>query len=125
MEQKNVKKTMAPYSVVTLVLGICAIIFNFVFIGIACGIVGLIFANKGLAQYKRIPENYTGKDMLIAGKITAIVGIILGMISIINGIISIMMTAFVLSQYDSIIDSIFNNVFSLIEHIELLIERHK
>ena len=83
MEEKNVTKKTAPYSVAALVLGICSIVLGCGFVGLVCGIVGLVLANKGLVQYNEDPSLYTDNKMLNAGKITSIIGIVFGAIAVI------------------------------------------
>lgn len=77
------KKKTAPNSVLVLVLGIISIAFNSKFIGLILGIVGLIYANKGLKDYNATPELYKGNGMLNIGKIASIIGIILGCIALV------------------------------------------
>lgn len=68
----------APYSIYALILGIVSC-FTFLLygIGLIFGIMGLIYANKGLNQYNECPKRYTSKSKLEIGKITSIIGIIL------------------------------------------------
>ena len=73
-------KKSAANSVAALVLGITSIVFAYGFIGIAFGILGLILANEGLAQYKKDPSSYSSTSMLNAGRIVSIIGIILSSI---------------------------------------------
>lgn len=74
----EIQKQNAPYAVATLVLGICSLVFGCIFVGLACGIVGVILAKKGLAEYNTNPNIYGGYGMLNAGKICSIIGIVLG-----------------------------------------------
>ena len=68
-------------------LGICSLLFGCFFVGLICGIVGVILANKGLSVYATNPNNYNGYGMLKAGKITSILGIVFGSIYVIYYII--------------------------------------
>lgn len=73
MEQQFNQKKDAPYSVLALVMGILSLTCG----GFICGIIGLVFANKGLAEYNQNPELYKGSGMLTAGRIMSIIGIVL------------------------------------------------
>lgn len=66
-----------PNAVASLVLGICSIVFSCFFIGLICGIIGLVLANKGIKCYNLSPEQYMGNGMLNAGRILSIIGIVL------------------------------------------------
>lgn len=85
----EIKKT-APNSVAALVLGICSIVFGCFFVGLICGIIGLIMAKNGLNSYNSSPEEYDGNGMLKAGKITSIIGIVLGSLYIIYYIFAVL-----------------------------------
>ena len=76
------QKLNAPYAVASLVLGICSILTSCLVVGLVCGIIGLVLANKGLATYKSCPGAYDGSGLLKAGKVTSIIGIVFGSISI-------------------------------------------
>ena len=80
-------KQNAPYAVAALVLGICSIVFGCMFVGLVCGIIGLVLAKKGTDAYNAAPDQYTGEGMLKAGKITSIIGIILSALYIVYWII--------------------------------------
>jgi hypothetical protein len=77
MEQQFNQKKEAPYSTLALVMGILSLTCG----GFICGIIGLIFANKGLAEYNQNPELYKGQGMLTAGRVMSIIGIPVGVIS--------------------------------------------
>ena len=85
----EIQKQNAPYAVAALVLGICSLLFGCFFIGLVCGIIGLVLANKGLATYQTNPDLYSGYGMLKAGKITSILGIIFGAIYVFYYIIAV------------------------------------
>lgn len=74
---QEIQKT-APNAVAALVLGICSLLFGCFFVGLICGIVGLVLANKGVQIYRRSPETYSGYGMLNAGRIMSIIGIVFG-----------------------------------------------
>ncbi|MBO4613999.1 MAG: DUF4190 domain-containing protein [Bacteroidales bacterium] len=80
-------KQNAPYAVAAMVLGICSIVFGCMFVGLICGIIGLVLAKKGTEAYNEAPDQYTGEGMLKAGKITSIIGIILSALYIVYWII--------------------------------------
>jgi len=80
----------APYAVASLVLGICSLVFSCFFVGLVCGIIGLILANKGFAEYDAHPDLYKGPGMLKAGKITSIIGIVLGALYILYYVIVVL-----------------------------------
>ena len=76
-----------PYSIASLVLGICSIVFSCAFLGLVCGIVGLILANNGFKAYRLHPEDYSGTGMLQAGKVTSIIGVVLGALYVVYWIV--------------------------------------
>ncbi|MBO7651548.1 MAG: DUF4190 domain-containing protein [Bacteroidales bacterium] len=83
----QIQKQNAPYAVAALVLGICSIVFGCFFVGLICGIVGLVLAKKGTDAYNAAPDQYTGEGMLKAGKVTSIIGIILSALYIVYWVI--------------------------------------
>lgn len=85
----EIQKQNAPYAVAALVLGICSLLFGCFFVGLVCGIVGLVLANKGLDTYQSNPASYSGYGMLKAGKVTSILGIIFGAIYVVYYIIAV------------------------------------
>ncbi len=85
----EIQKQNAPYAVAALVLGICSLLFGCFFVGLVCGIVGLVLANKGLDTYQSNPAIYSGYGMLKAGKVTSILGIIFGAIYVVYYIIAV------------------------------------
>lgn len=71
-----------PNSTAVLVLGICSIFPGCIclgIIGIVCGIIALVLANKGMAFYNSNPNNYSiaSFNNLKAGKVCAIIGLCL------------------------------------------------
>lgn len=80
-------KAQLPNSTAVLVLGICAIVFSCFFVGLICGIVGLVLANKGRMMYKENPNLYDGYGMLNAGWIMSIIGVVLGGLYVVYAII--------------------------------------
>ena len=79
MEQQFNQQEEDPNSTLALVMGILSLTCG----GFICGIIGLIFANKGLAEYDKNPALYKGKGMLTAGKIMSIIGISISAVVII------------------------------------------
>ncbi|MEE1112927.1 MAG: CCC motif membrane protein [Bacteroidales bacterium] len=77
-QQFNQQQTDAPHSTLSLIMGILSLTCG----GFICGIIGLIFANKGLKEYNQNPDLYKGKGMLTAGKVMSIIGIVLSVIVI-------------------------------------------
>lgn len=67
----------APYSNYALILGIVSCFTSVFLIGLIFGIMGLVYANKGLNQYNECPQRYTSKSKLEIGKITSIIGIVI------------------------------------------------
>lgn len=67
----------APYSNYALILGIVSCFTSIFLIGLIFGIMGLVYANKGLNQYNECPQRYTSKSKLEIGKITSIIGIVI------------------------------------------------
>jgi hypothetical protein len=67
----------APYSNYALILGIVSCFTSVFLIGLIFGIMGLVYANKGLNQYNECPQRYTSKSKLEIGKITSIIGLVI------------------------------------------------
>ena len=80
-------KTQLPNATAVLVLGICSIVFSCFFIGLICGIIGLVMASKGRTMYRENPNLYDNYGQLNAGWIMSIIGTILGGLYIIYFII--------------------------------------
>ena len=87
-QQQNFQpKETLPNATAVLVLGICAIVFSCFFIGLICGIIGLVLAQKGRAMYRENPNLYEGYGQLNAGWIMSIIGVILGGLYVIYALI--------------------------------------
>lgn len=85
----------APYSNYALILGIVSCFTSVFLIGLIFGIMGLVYANKGLNQYNECPQKYISKSKLEIGKITSIIGIVIvGGILLFALIVSLSMTKF-------------------------------
>jgi M penetrans paralogue family 26 len=71
-----------PNATASLVLGIIAIVGAFCYgiVGVICGIIGLVLANKDLKLYQATPELYASASLsnVKAGRICSIIGLILG-----------------------------------------------
>lgn len=71
-----------PNATAALVLGIISIVGAFCYgiVGIICGIIGLVLANKDRKLYQATPELYTASSYssLNAGRTCSIIGLILG-----------------------------------------------
>lgn len=73
-----------PNATGALVLGIIAIVGSFCygFVGIICGIIGLVLANKDRKLYQATPELYSASSYSSsnAGRVCSIIGLIIGSI---------------------------------------------
>ena len=71
-----------PNATAALVLGIISIVGAFCYgiVGVICGIIGLILANKDRKLYQATPELYSASSYssLNAGRTCSIIGLILG-----------------------------------------------
>ena len=86
---EQIQQQTAPNAVAAVVLGICSLLFGCFFVGLICGIIGVVLANKGLTVYRANPTQYTGSGMLSAGKIMSVIGIIFGAIYIVYYIVAV------------------------------------
>ncbi len=75
-------KQPLPNSTAVLILGIASIVLNccIPFVGIICGVIALVLAQKDLKLYNANPDRYdpTSYKNLNAGKITGIIGLVIG-----------------------------------------------
>lgn len=75
-------KQPLPNSTAVLVLGIASIVLNccIPFVGIICGIIALVLAQKDFKLYNSSPESYDQASFknLNAGRITGIIGLAIG-----------------------------------------------
>lgn len=71
-----------PNATASLVLGIISIVGAFCYgiVGVICGIIGLILANKDRKAYQATPELYTPSSYSTSnsGRVCSIIGLILG-----------------------------------------------
>ena len=85
-QQTGGPKQSLPNATAVLVLGICSVVFSCFYVGVICGIIGLVLSSKGRAMYRQNPEQYEGWGQLNAGWIMSIIGTVLGAIFIICAI---------------------------------------
>lgn len=71
------QKPTLPNSVSTLVLGICSVVFTFLFVGLVLAIIGLAISGTGARIYRENPTEWSGYSMLTAGRVLCIVGIVI------------------------------------------------
>ncbi|MBL0358851.1 MAG: DUF4190 domain-containing protein [Chitinophagaceae bacterium] len=92
MEQQDLLKSNyggqqnLPNATASLVLGIISIVATFCYgIGIICGIIGLVLANKDKKLYLANPEMYTPSSYgtLNAGRVCSIIGVVLSALVIV------------------------------------------
>ena len=73
-----------PNATASLVLGIISIVGAFCYgiVGVICGIIGLVLANKDIKLYNATPELYASSSLSNskAGRICSIIGLILGVL---------------------------------------------
>ena len=71
-----------PNATASLVLGIISIVGAFCYgvVGVICGIIGLVLANKDRKLYQSSPELYSASSFSTsnAGRVCSIIGLILG-----------------------------------------------
>jgi M penetrans paralogue family 26 len=71
-----------PNATASLVLGIISIVGAFCYgiVGIICGIIGLVLANKDRKLYQSTPELYSASSFSTsnAGRVCSIIGLIIG-----------------------------------------------
>lgn len=80
-------KQQLPNAVAVLVLGICSILFGCFFVGLICGIIGVVMSSKGKQMYQTNPSAYDNYGMLNAGRIMSIIGIVFGALYVLYYII--------------------------------------
>lgn len=80
-----------PVSIISMIFGICSIVFSCFFVGLAFGIVALILASKGSKIYNANPSIYSkgSLSMIKTGKITGLIGTIISGVYIIFWIIMV------------------------------------
>jgi len=80
-----------PNATTVLVLGILSIVgcCCFGIVGLICGVISLLLANKDLAAYRENPGNYTESSYknVNAGRVCAIIGMVLSSLNIISIIV--------------------------------------
>ena len=89
MEQQDMLKPTTyntpanlPNATAALVLGIISIVGAFCYgiVGLICGIIGLVLANKDRKLYQAAPELYSASSFSTsnAGRVCSIIGIVIG-----------------------------------------------
>ncbi len=78
----NIQPSNLPNATAALVLGIISIVGAFCYgvVGIICGIIGLVLANKDRKLYQSTPDLYTASSYSSsnAGRVCSIIGLVLG-----------------------------------------------
>lgn len=87
--QPQMPQENAPYSVVTLVMGILSLVTGCFCAGLVLGIIGVVYGSKGKKEVSANPRKYKGTGMLKAGHILSIIGLVLGAVSFICVLISL------------------------------------
>ncbi len=86
MTNQNIQQNL-PNATGALVLGILSIVGSFCYgvIGLICGIIGLILANKDKKLYREAPELYSPSSFATsnAGRTCSIIGIVLSALIIV------------------------------------------
>ena len=76
-----------PNATAALVLGIISLLGAFCYgiVGVICGIIGLVLANKDRKLYQAAPELYSSSSYstLNAGRVCSLIGLILGSIVVV------------------------------------------
>lgn len=102
MPNQNIQQNL-PNATSALVLGIISIVGSFCYgiVGLICGIIGLILANKDRKLYNEAPELYSQSSFgtSSAGRTCAIIGIVLSSLIILIVIFYIVLIgSFISSQ---------------------------
>ncbi|HLV46972.1 MAG TPA: CCC motif membrane protein [Flavobacterium sp.] len=84
MGDGNFMQSNLPNATAVLILGIISIIGTCCYgiIGLICGIIGLVLANKDMKLYRANPNAYSNYSNLNTGRILCIVGIILSVLAV-------------------------------------------
>jgi hypothetical protein len=90
LNQPLTPRSPLPNATAVLVLGICSIVFGCFFIGLVCGIIGLVLSTKPRQMYKANPNAYDNYGQLNAGFIMSIIGTALSAIYVVYFIIVVM-----------------------------------
>lgn len=101
MPNQNIQQNL-PNATGALVLGIISIVGSFCYgiVGIICGIIGLVLANKDKKLYQEAPELYSQSSFGTsnAGRTCSIIGIVLSSLIIILVIFVVLIFGFSSSQ---------------------------
>lgn len=80
-----------PNTTVSMVLGIISIVCCCsIVVGIICGIIGIVLANRDIKLYQTNPQQYTGVENANTAKILNIIGIVLSVFNLLYSIYGIM-----------------------------------
>ncbi len=74
-------KQPLPNATLSLVLGICSVVFGCFALGLIFGIIGLVLSSKSKKLYEQNPELYEGYGTANAGFVLSIIGLVMGAIS--------------------------------------------
>jgi hypothetical protein len=74
------EKQKLPNSTTILILGICSLVFDVVFVGILLGIIGIVMASKPRKLYKQDSDLYSGYKSLDLGYTLSVTAVILGVL---------------------------------------------
>ncbi|MES2431556.1 MAG: CCC motif membrane protein [Bacteroidota bacterium] len=92
-----------PNATSALVLGIISIVGSFCYgiVGLVCGIIGLVLANKDRRLYMSAPELYSASSFSSSngGRICSIIGIILSSLFVVILIIYLIVFGALISSY--------------------------
>lgn len=83
--QPQAPRPEAPGATTGLVLGICAIVFNFPVVGLVLAIIGFNKSKAAKELCEAAPGAYEGYGVAKAGYICSIIGICLGCLSLVCG----------------------------------------
>ena len=89
-------------AVTGMILGICSLVFCWVpFLGLGCGIIGLIFSlmAKNKAKAENLGETWDGKGMALAGLVCSIIGMAISVIYLIFWIIALSAASAIIHAY--------------------------
>lgn len=87
----NFMTTKLPNTTISMVLGIVSILCCCTgIIGIVCGTIGLVLANKDLKLYQANPQQYSGVQNTNTARILNIIGLVISVLNLIYSIYAIM-----------------------------------
>jgi len=99
---QNIQQNL-PNATASLVLGIISIVFFLCYgvIGLVCGIIGLVLANKDRKLYKAYPEMYSAASYSTsnAGRTCSIIGLVLSSIFVLVIILELIIVGSLISTH--------------------------